>query len=221
MTDDTTAPADPAPAADGAPEGPEAVATEAAEKSSAATGAEAAESGPAAANDTLEKVRAELDKVRRFAADLDNQKKRLLRDRERELTDKQASVLRGVLPVVDNFERAMASLAGTNDPAAVKAGTEQIYRLFVDWLGKQGVNSIPAVGQPYDPHLHEAVMHAPSAQHPEGAVSMEMEKGYFLGERVLRHAKVGVSSGPPATEAPETAGGNGGEAPAHSGEESG
>ncbi|MBI2943140.1 MAG: nucleotide exchange factor GrpE [Candidatus Wallbacteria bacterium] len=166
---------------------------------------------PAPESEELQKVRKELeearqqsDTYRRHAAELDNIRKRQARERERDLSDKAASLLRGILPVVDNFERAMASLAQATDAEAVKVGTGQIYRLFVDWLEKQGVKAIPSVGAKYDPNLHEAVMQAPSPQIPEGSVSNELERGYFLGEKVLRHAKVVVSTGaPPESQTPQ------------------
>ncbi|MBI4869335.1 MAG: nucleotide exchange factor GrpE [Candidatus Wallbacteria bacterium] len=172
--------------------------------------AEAAQA-PVPESEELQKVKKELeaarqqsDTYRRHAAELDNIRKRQARERERDLADRAASLLRGILPVVDNFERAMASLSQATDAEAVKVGTGQIYRLFVDWLEKQGVKAIPSVGAKYDPNLHEAVMQAPSPEVPEGSVSNELERGYFLGEKVLRHAKVVVSTGAaPEPEAPQ------------------
>ncbi|MBI3894153.1 MAG: nucleotide exchange factor GrpE [Candidatus Wallbacteria bacterium] len=152
----------------------------------------------------LDDARQQADALRRHAAELDNVRKRVQRERDRDLTERSASVLRGMLPVVDNFERAMASLAKTTDAEAVKTGTEQIYRLFVDWLDKQGVKPIPAQGEKYDPNLHEAVMQMASAEVPGGCISSELERGYTIGERVLRHAKVVVSTGA-AVQAPQTA----------------
>ncbi|MBI4869943.1 MAG: nucleotide exchange factor GrpE [Candidatus Riflebacteria bacterium] len=145
-------------------------------------------------------LRQQVDRWKRQAADLDNSRKRILRDRERELADQQASVLRGILPVVDNLERAMASLEKAADPEAVKRGTQQILQVLTDYLTKLGVKPIPALGLAYDPQLHEAVAHLPTADYPAGTVSAEVERGYLLGERVLRHSRVVVSSGAPGAQ---------------------
>ncbi len=186
-------------------------ATPAGDSEAAAPAGSTAAQTTAPESEELQKVRKELeearhqsDTYRRHAAELDNIRKRQARERERDLADRAASLLRGILPVVDNFERAMASLSQATDAEAVKVGTGQIYRLFVDWLEKQGVKAIPSVGAKYDPNLHEAVMQASSPAVPEGSVSSELERGYFLGEKVLRHAKVVVSTGaPPEPQAPQ------------------
>ncbi len=149
----------------------------------------------------VEKLQAQLEQLRRHAADLDNSRKRIQRDRERELADLQISLLKGLLPVVDNVERAVDSLQRAVEPAAVKAGMEQILQIFKDYLGRQGVKPIVAVGERCDPNLHEAIAQLPSADHDEGVISAETERGYFFNERVLRHARVVVSSGRPAGEA--------------------
>lgn len=151
----------------------------------------------------VEKLQTQLEQLRRHAADLDNSRKRIQRDRERELADLQISLLKGLLPVVDNVERAVDSLQRAVEPAAVKAGMEQILQIFKDYLGRQGVKPIAAVGERCDPNLHEAIAQLPSADHDEGVITAETERGYFLNERVLRHARVVVSSGRPAGEAAE------------------
>lgn len=143
----------------------------------------------------LEQARARIDQLTRHAAELDNVRKRALRDREREVADKQASILRSILPVMDSFERALQSLNASTDPEAIRLGTGQIFQLFSDFLSKQGVKSIESVGKTYDPHLHEAVFQAPSEDFESGLVSAEVEKGYYLNEKVLRHSRVVVSSG--------------------------
>lgn len=148
----------------------------------------------------FEKLQSQLEQLRRHAADLDNSRKRLQRDRERELADQQISLLKGLLPVVDNVERAVESLNKVVEPEAMRTGMEQILQLFKDYLARLGVKPIPAVGERCDPNLHEAIAQLPSATHDEGVITAETEKGYFLNERVLRHSRVVVSSGRPAGE---------------------
>ncbi len=154
----------------------------------------------AALQKEVESLRAQLASLQRHAADLDNIRKRHQRDRERELAERKERVLRGLLPVIDSFHRAIDAMEASTDIEALKTGSRQIYQLFTSYLEKQEVLPIAAVGESYDPNLHEAVMQAPSPDHAEGVVAAEVERGYLIGERVLRHAKVVVSSGALATD---------------------
>jgi molecular chaperone GrpE len=181
-------------------------ATASGEATEAGAGSEKAQDVASGVSPELERARVQLEQALRRAAELDNMRKRVVRDRERELADQQVSLLRGLLPVVDNVERAVTSLQQAVDPEAVKLGMKQILQIFTDYLGKCGVKPIPAVGEPYDPNLHEAIAKLPSSDFEEGHVSAETERGYFLNERVLRHSRVVVSSGKAAPVGGDEAG---------------
>jgi molecular chaperone GrpE len=102
-------------------------------------------------------------------------------------------LLVGVLPVLDNLERALATPATVGDEK-FRQGVEMTARSFREILSREGVTPIEATGQPFDPHLHEAVMTVVSTEHPAGTVISELQKGYRLGERVIRPSMVQVSS---------------------------
>jgi molecular chaperone GrpE len=144
--------------------------------------------------DPLDELRREKDALQdrllRTAADFDNYRKRMERER-RELSDHiRADVLKDMLPIVDNFERALA--AGTETESFGK-GVELIYRQMLDFLKKRGVTPIEALGADFDPNFHQAVIHETSDAHREGEVMEELQRGYMLGDRLLRPAMVKVA----------------------------
>ncbi len=134
------------------------------------------------------------DRLLRTAAEFDNYRKRVERER-RELSEYAAAdVLLDLLPIIDNFERAMQAPVG--DGEALHKGVEMIHRQMVDLLKKRGVSIIEARGEDFDPNVHQAVIHEPSAAHRDGEVMEELQRGYRLGERLLRPAMVKVAKRP-------------------------
>ena len=132
------------------------------------------------------------DRLLRTAAEFDNYRKRMERER-RDLSEYAAAdVLRDVLPILDNFERALAAPA-TADTDAFRKGIELIHKQMLDLLKKRGVKPIEALGTDFDPNFPQAVIHEPSDDHREGEVMAELQRGYLLGDRLLRPAMVKVA----------------------------
>ena len=156
----------------------------------------AAAAPPEVANDealaAIEKERDTLkEQLLRAVADFDNYRKRIERER-RELSDYAATdVLLELLPIIDNFERALQAPAGGDEP--FKKGVELIHKQMLDLLRKRGVTLIDALGADFDPNVHQAVIHEPSDEHREGEVMQELQRGYKLGDRLLRPAMVKVA----------------------------
>ena len=131
----------------------------------------------------------------RLGADFENYRKRMLKEKEElDLQVKQRAITE-LLPVVDNFERARAQIKPQNDgEMGIHKSYQGVYKLLVDCLKRLGVSPMRPEGQEFDPNLHEAVMREPTDEHPEGTVLEELVRGYYLGERVLRHAMVKVAA---------------------------
>jgi molecular chaperone GrpE len=100
-----------------------------------------------------------------------------------------------LLEVVDNVERALAAARQASDLDSLKKGMELIYQQLGGYLQKTGVEKIPAVGQPFDPNLHEAMLQVDSDQYADGIVVQELIPGYRINGRILRHSRVAVSRG--------------------------
>jgi len=140
------------------------------------------------------------DRWIRLAAEFDNYKKRTLREREALIQSANAGLLGDLLPIVDSVDRANAHADGDTESDAFKAGLRMSMEEFPKILANRGPEEIDASGQPFDPNLHEALMQVASP-HEAGTVAEVVERGYRLGDKVLRHAKVVVSQGPaPDTE---------------------
>ena len=137
------------------------------------------------------------DKHLRLAAEFDNYKKRMGRQYEEMMRSANDRILLELLEVVDNFERALHHENDNTDFETFRKGTELIFSHITALLDKYNISPIEALGMPFDPNLHEAVMPVESDDYPEGTVAVEVSKGYLQGERVLRHSKVGVSKGKP------------------------
>ena len=139
----------------------------------------------------------------RIAADFDNFRKRQSRDQEDIRQQLVCSTLSEILPVVDNFERARQQLNPESEEAqALHRSYQGLYKQLVDVLKQQGVARMEVVGQLFDPTLHEAVLREESTEQPEDVVIEELQRGYHLNGKVLRHALVKVSMGPgPSTDA--------------------
>lgn len=137
------------------------------------------------------------DKLLRRQAEFENYRKRVERERSELYQHGRDDVLLQFLPVVDNFERALSSLeTSEGDAEALRHGVELIHKQFKDALSKFGLEAVEAVGQTFDPHLHEAVTTEATDKHKENTVIQEFQRGYRIGDRLLRPAKVKVASSP-------------------------
>jgi molecular chaperone GrpE len=154
--------------------------------------------------ESKEKQAEYLDGWQRARAELSNARKRFQREQEQAYTNAKANVLMRLLPIADDFQRAFETLPQDVADQPWIEGVRLIRHKFQSLLDQEGVTPIEAAGQEFDPYLHQAVTHEPSETIPEGQVIGEMQKGYMLGERVLRPSVVRVSSGPPPEEEPET-----------------
>ena len=133
----------------------------------------------------------------RIAADFDNFRKRQSRDQDDLKIQLTCKTLSEILPIVDNFERARQQLSPEGEEAqALHRSYQGLYKQFVDVLKQLGVAPMRVVDQAFDPSLHEAVMREPSDEKVEDIVLEELQRGYHLNGRVLRHALVKVSMGP-------------------------
>ncbi|MEE8149175.1 MAG: nucleotide exchange factor GrpE [candidate division Zixibacteria bacterium] len=135
------------------------------------------------------------DKYLRLAAEFENYKKRMFRQNQELVHNAEAGVLIELLEVLDNFERALSLTADKKDFKAFKKGVKMILEQMKKILDDHNVSQIDSVGKLFDPELHEAVMQIETDQQPEGVIARELSGGYKKGEKVIRHAKVGVSSG--------------------------
>ena len=133
----------------------------------------------------------------RIAADFDNFRKRSSKEKEEtELRVKCATIME-LLSVVDNFERARTQIKPQNDgEMGIHKSYQGVYKQLVDSLKRIGVSPMRSEGQQFDPNLHEAVMRQPTEEHPEGTVIEELQRGYYLGDRILRHSLVKVAAPP-------------------------
>lgn len=163
---------------------------------------------PATPEDRAAALAAERDDMKdrwvRTAAEFENWKKRARKEKDDAVTTAREAVLRDILEIADNLERAIgAGGSGAVDPGAVIKGVNLVLRVFQQKLERYDVKPFAAAGQPFDPRQHEAVSRVESADVPAGAVAAELQKGYRVGERLLRPAMVSVSTGPKAK--PESA----------------
>ena len=157
----------------------------------------AAEGGTAAATesaiDALRRERDALqDRLLRTAAEFDNYRKRIERERREWTEYAGADILTDMLPIVDDLERAL-QVPPTGEAEPYRRGVELIHKQMADLLRKRGAKHIEAVGTQFDPRYHEAVMQEVSPDHKEGEVIAELRRGYMLGDRLLRPAVVKVA----------------------------
>src|SRR6266508_3923895 len=142
-------------------------------------------------------LEAQQDRYLRAVAEFDNARKRAARDREEQIRFANESLIREILPVLDNFDRALHA-ARSEPPAAVTAGIELIQRELLRVLEKFGATPFSSVGQPFDPERHEALSRVQTTEHPDMTVIAEIARGYLLNGRVLRPAMVTVAVAPDA-----------------------
>jgi molecular chaperone GrpE len=133
------------------------------------------------------------DRLLRAQAEWDNSRKRILREKEEAVRYAGEAFLERLLPVLDNFEMGMQAAQSATDAKAIAQGLEMVLKQFQQALRDAGVETIDAVGQPFDPHRHEALGHHESDDLPEGHVLSQMRKGYKLKDRLLRAASVFVA----------------------------
>ena len=129
----------------------------------------------------------------RLAADFENFRKRNAQEREALLKYGAESTLKSFLEVLDNFERGIKAIETVDDCEKVKECYNLAYKNFTDTMKKVGLETIEAEGEVFDPNFHEAVMQTPSSDKPEHTVIAELQKGYKLGDKVLRPALVNVA----------------------------
>ena len=144
-----------------------------------------------------EKLKLALDTLNnqylRLAADFENYRKRQAQEREALLKYGAEECMKKVLEVVDNFDRALTMVDKIDDLDKMKETFQVLNKQLMDSLTKLGLEQIKCIGEQFDPNVHEAVMQTPTDEHPEDTVINELQKGYKLGEKVLRPAMVAVA----------------------------
>jgi len=144
------------------------------------------------------------DRLLRLQAEFDNSKKRMQRDREEFIKYANEQVIVELLGILDDLERSVeARESNQQDPAAFLKGIEMILSHLYELLKKYNVRPIEAKGKKFDPHQHEALMQVQTDAHDEDTVIAEFQKGYMLGEKVVRTSKVQVAKKPEKANAPE------------------
>jgi molecular chaperone GrpE len=150
----------------------------------------------------LAKIREERDKIRdqllRTAADFDNFRKRTQKDLAEEKKRAKEDVVREFLPVIDNLERAVSAATTASDITAVVEGVRMVLKLFEDQAGRLGLTKVKAVGERFDPALHDAIQQVETDEHPPGTVISEVVAGFRLGDKLVRPAMVVVARKPPS-----------------------
>jgi molecular chaperone GrpE len=134
------------------------------------------------------------DRTLRAHAELENYRKRAQRDLESERRFANFNLLRDLLPVIDNVGRAIEHAEKASEAAAVTAGFKMVAQQLEQVLERYQCQRIPALHQPFDPHLHQAISQQPNAEYPPGTVILVAQDGYQLHDRVLRPAQVIVST---------------------------
>lgn len=159
--------------------------------------AEAAETGENELEKKISSLEADLAKEKKeylfLMAEFDNFRKRTVKEKSDIIKNAAESVLKGLLPIVDDFERGLEASAKSDDPASVRQGMELIYQKLVKFLASNGVKPIESTGKPFDAELHEAIAMVPAADESQKGIVIDTPtKGYTINDKVLRHAKVAV-----------------------------
>ncbi|MCX6958647.1 MAG: nucleotide exchange factor GrpE [Verrucomicrobiae bacterium] len=156
---------------------------------------------PAAPQDPVEALQAEVNKYRdqslRTAADLENYRKRMIREKEEAIRYANMGLLEKLIPILDNFELGLevAKTAPDVSAASIVQGLSMVQRQLFDFVKEHGITAVEAIGQQFDPKLHEAIGHESHEQVPEGNVISQVRRGYKLADRLIRPAAVIVSKG--------------------------
>ena len=147
--------------------------------------------------DEISSLKAELDKVNnqyiRLAADFDNYRKRQMQEREALLKYGAEETLKKMIEALDNIDRAKASVENVDDVNTVKDSYNLVFKQIYDVLQKIGLEVIDTKDKEFDPNMHEAVMQTPTSDYPENTIIAELQKGYKLGDKVLRPSLVNVA----------------------------
>jgi molecular chaperone GrpE len=159
--------------------------------------------------DPLEEARAEAARMKdqwmRSAADFDNFRKRTRRELEDMRKSGREELLKELLPVFDNLERAIQSAQRATDVKAVADGLSMVLRQFGDTLARTGITKVPTMGKTFDPQVHEAIQQVETEEHAPGTIVAEVQPGYVQGERLVRAAMVVVAK--PKADVESTANG--------------
>lgn len=156
----------------------------------------------------MEKLKEEHERVLRATADLENFKKRVQKERDEVVKFGSEKLLKDFLPVIDNFDRALDHAKSAADFDSLKQGLLMTRKLFEDTLARHGVKGFTAVGQPFDPRLHEAMQQVETADVAPNSVVMEVVRGYMLHDRLIRPALVSVAKAPSGGAGTGSAGGS-------------
>jgi molecular chaperone GrpE len=143
-----------------------------------------------------EELKKEHDRLLRTLADHENYKKRMAREKADFLKFGNESLIKELLPVLDNLERSLEHARNANSADAITEGIELVIKEFLRKLEKFGLRVISARREKFDPNKHEAVLQIETAEHPEGTVLDEYQKGYFIHDRLLRPTRVSVAKPP-------------------------
>jgi len=141
----------------------------------------------------LEEVKEYKDKYLRTLAEMDNQRKRMIRERDDFQKYANEKLILSILPVVDNFERAINAGENSNTDKKILDGVKLIFKQLKGILEKEGLKPFESVGQKFDPYKHEAFLAIESKEHEPSTILEEIEKGYLLDDKIIRPAKVTVS----------------------------
>ena len=141
-----------------------------------------------------EKIEELTDRVRRQMAEFDNFRKRTEKEKTQMFETGTKSIVEKILPVVDNFERGLAAVTEEEKGTPFVEGMEKIYKQMMTVLEEAGVKPIEAVGQEFDPNLHNAVMHVEDEEFGENIIAEEFQKGYTYRDSVVRHSMVKVAN---------------------------
>ena len=141
-----------------------------------------------------EKIEELTDRVRRQMAEFDNFRKRTEKEKTQMFETGAKSIVEKILPVVDNFERGLAAVTEEEKETPFVEGMEKIYKQMMTVLEEAGVKPIEAVGQEFDPNLHNAVMHVEDEEFGENIIAEEFQKGYTYRDSVVRHSMVKVAN---------------------------
>lgn len=141
-----------------------------------------------------EQIEALTDQVKRTMAEFDNYRKRTDKEKSAMFEIGAKSVIEKMLPIVDNFERGLATLSEEEKSSGFAGGMEQVYKQLMSTLSEMGVEPIEAVGNAFDPNLHNAVMHIESDEYEENVIVQEFQKGYTYKGSVVRYSMVQVAN---------------------------
>jgi molecular chaperone GrpE len=175
------------------------------------TQAQAEENGAKQVLDDLDSLRAKLQDAeqkrdeylylaQRTRADFENYQKRIKRDQAEERRYAQAPLAADLLSALDNLERATAAAEQAGEKGPLVQGVAMVHAQLLDILRRHGITPIEALGRPFDPNCHQAVLQQPSKEHPPMTVVQVLEQGYMIHDRVLRPARVVVSTAPEQTD---------------------